>query len=464
MRKSIYLLLTFFGLALGLTSCFKDKTTDFSGYNKCAITAISLKDLEWTDTVPDQYGADSLVTHKITGTNYPFTIDQVNGLIYNVDSLPMGTPVKKILLNVTSDGNAVYQRSSTDDAYYYLSSDTIDFTHPVKAMVVSMSNNYSKNYTISLNVHKQHADSTKWNVQREAWAGKELKAPRAVKYGVRVAVYGKKDGKLMVTTAYAGSHDFSTPVEVEGVSSNASYDNIVYFQNALYMLDKNALYVSDDAVNWTQMQTNTPISHLMGCNTNEIFGVYDDSFITSADANAWNKEYTEYPEFIPDSNIYSITTSYSTNLDLERTVTFGQLKESTDTIATAWFRDNGYQENYSNLWGYTYISRDNNYALPNLDNLVVMLYKDYLIAIGNNCRNKGYKRALDYVYVSKDWGLTWKGQKDEKFDTYLKLPSSLYRNDKEFAAYVDNDYNLWILFAESGDMWYGYLNKMKFAK
>ncbi len=46
MRKSIYLLLTFFGLALGLTSCFKDKETDFSGYNKCAITAISLKDLE----------------------------------------------------------------------------------------------------------------------------------------------------------------------------------------------------------------------------------------------------------------------------------------------------------------------------------------------------------------------------------------------------------------------------------
>jgi len=331
-------------------------------------------------------------------------------------------------------------------------------------VVFALSGNYSKNYTITVNVHKQDADSTHWNSYSGAWAGKDLKAPRAVTYGNKVAVYGKLNGKLMVTTAYQGSVDFTTPVEVAGISDNASYDNIVYFQNALYILDKEALYVSDDAVNWTQMQTNTPISHLMGCNTAELFGAYDGTFITSSDANAWNKEYTEFPEFIPDSNIYSFYAPYSTNLDLERTVTFGQLKESTDTIGTAWFRDNGYQENYSNLWGYTYISRDNNYALPNLDNLVVMYYKEYLIAIGNNCRNKGYKRALDYVYVSKDWGLTWKAQKDEKYDTYLELPSSLYRNTEEFAAYVDSDNDVWILFAGSGDMWYGYLNRMKFAE
>lgn len=465
MRKSIYLVLAFVGLMCGLSSCFKDKTVDYSDYNDCALTALSLKDIEWSDTVPDQYGNDSVYSTKLTGTDYPFTIDQVNGLIYNTDSLPKGTPVKKILLNVTADGNAAYQRNnSSDDSYYYLANDTIDFSQPIHATVFSLNGNYSKKYTITLNVHQQDGDESQWNLCEKEWAGKDLEAPRAVTYGNRVAVFGQQNGKLMVTTAFQSSQDFSTPVEVAGVSSNASYDNVVYYQNALYMLDKETLYVSDDAVNWTQMQTNTPISHLMGCNTTELFGVYGDTFITSTDANAWNTEYTEFPEYIPDSNIFSITVPYSTNLDLERTVTFGQQKESTDTIATAWYRDNGYQEGYSNLWGYIYTSRDNNYALPNLDNLVVMHYKKYLIAIGNNCRNKGFKRALDYVYVSKDWGLTWKAQKDEKYDTYLTLPSALYRNQKPFAAYVDKDYNVWILLGESGEMWYGYLNKMKFAE
>lgn len=465
MRKSLYFLLSIFCLASLITSCIKDETVDYSGYTKCAITSFSFKDIEWDDTVKNQYNEDSIFTTTIAGSDYPFTIDQERGLIYNVDSLPVGTPVNKVLVELVADGEVIYRHNnSTDSIPYYVNRDTINFTAPIHAIVFALNGSSTKEYTISLNVHKQHADSTQWTRHNGEWVGKDLQTPKAVTYGKSVAVFGIKDGKLMVTTAPQGSMNWSTPTEVSGISAEANYDNIVYFQQALYLIDNDMLYVSDDAMNWTKIQTNTPVSTLLGCNSKELFGAYDKSFIVSDDAMNWNKENTEYPEFIPDSNIFSYTSQYNTNQYLERTVTFGQISESTDTIAAVWYRDNGYQINYSNQWGYMYTSRDDNsYALPNLENLVVLYYKDYLIAFGNKSRNKGSARAFNQLYVSKDWGLTWKGQKDETKETYLELPSALYRNENEFAAYVDSEYNLWILMSKTGDVWCGYLNKMKFA-
>lgn len=462
MKKSIYFILSFFCLMSMLASCFDDNTVDYSGYNECAITAFSLKDFEWSDTLPDQYGSDSTFTTSISASNYHFTIDQEKGLIYNNDSLPAGTPINKILASVTADGNASFQYDS--DSTWYAMTDTINFNRKVVATVFSYNGNNSKKYTIRVNVHQQDSTSSHWDRNAGMWIGKSLVAPRAVTYGKQVAVYGLLNGNLMVTKAAQNSMDWSTPVPVVGISNEACYDNITCYQNTLYILDKETLYVSDDAVNWTQMQTNTPISHLLGCNSSELFGVYNNTFFTTSDGISWNQEATEYPEFIPDSNIFSFYSPMTTNSNLERTVVFGQQKESTDTIASSWYRDNGYQDNYSNTWGYMYTSRDNNYALPNLNNLVVLYYKKYLIAFGNDCRNKGYYRPFERLLVSKDWGLTWKSQKDEKLDTYLELPAELYRNSNDFAAYVDDDANLWILMSQTGDMWCGYIHFMKFAE
>lgn len=462
MKKSIYLTLMFFCLMTALSSCFKDSEIDYENYNECAITSFVLKDIEWTDTLPDMYGADSTFTHTVTGSSYKFTIDQEKNLIYNRDSLPVGTPVNKVMVTVVSDGLAAFQYDS-DSEFHDLEKDTLDFTKPVSAVITSYSGSNVRKYSLKLNVHKQHADSTQWIRNAGVWVGKDLKAPKAVTFGERVAVFGTQEGKLLVTTAAQNSMEWSLPAPVEGVSENARYDNMVCFQNALYVVDNETLFVSDDAIHWTQT-SDAPVSCLLGCNSTELFAVYDQTFITSADAQHWNAEETEYPAFIPDSNIFSFFAPFNTNTNLERTVAFGQLKESKETTATAWFRDNGNMGNNGNLWAYMYTSADNDYALPNLNNLVILNYKNYLIAFGNECRNRGNVKAFERLFVSKDWGLTWKSQKDETYETYLKLPSALLRNKQEFAAYVDREYNLWILMTGTGDIWHGYQNKMKFAE
>ena len=355
-------------------------------YRDCAITAFSLKDISWEVKTKGYKGDDSTYTKTVKASEYKFTIDQMKGLIYNTDSLPAGTKIDKVLVNVTADGNAVYSKGTSSDDIGMLQSDSIDFSKDVKATIYSISGEYSKAYTIRVNVHQVEPDSTQWFQNKVAWCGKDLQAPKATTFGGKVAVFGIQDGKLMVTTATQGSMDWSSLEEVQGVSSAAKYDNAMAFQDHLFMTDGDVLYASDDAVNWTQMQTNAPVSLLFGCNSNNMFAVSGNTLITSNDGLAWNNTTTEHAEFIPDHNTFCFTVPTTTNLNIERSLTFGQIAESTDTIASAWYATDGTQTGYSNQWSYMYTARDNNnWALPNLKNLVVLFYRQYLIAFGNDC-------------------------------------------------------------------------------
>ncbi len=100
-----------------------------------------------------------------------FTVDLVKGTIFNADSMPYGTDITKLVPVITTvEGAGVAEltvrRSGTsvDTVYDYLtnSSDSIDFTNPVKLRLVSPDGRTERNYTINVNVHKVAADSLMW--------------------------------------------------------------------------------------------------------------------------------------------------------------------------------------------------------------------------------------------------------------------------------------------------------------
>lgn len=100
-----------------------------------------------------------------------FTIDQKRCLIYNADSLPYGTKVNRLIPVITtmtsvSLAELTVQRSGrTDTVYNYLenSTDTIDFSNPVKLRLVSFDGTTERNYTIRVNVRQQPADTLMWS-------------------------------------------------------------------------------------------------------------------------------------------------------------------------------------------------------------------------------------------------------------------------------------------------------------
>ena len=123
-------------------------------YSSTAVTAFNLK-------------ADSKVLANLDSVF--FTIDLEGQRIFNADSMPLGTDVRKLVPVIGTDGSSKIMVNYTDTLgvaqeieYNSTTPDTICFTEPVKVTVTSLNETYSRSYTITVNVHKQQPDSLCW--------------------------------------------------------------------------------------------------------------------------------------------------------------------------------------------------------------------------------------------------------------------------------------------------------------
>ena len=151
--------------AIATTSCLnKDEETIELSPN-ASITAFSINDIETKYTSKTSSGKDTTITVTVTGSEYPFVIDQNRRLIYNVDSLPVGTDVSRVVVNITSDSNyiiIVNQKESNKDSLW-VSTDSINFENPIQMKVLALNNTLGHSYTTQINVHKQVPDSLTWS-------------------------------------------------------------------------------------------------------------------------------------------------------------------------------------------------------------------------------------------------------------------------------------------------------------
>ncbi len=100
-----------------------------------------------------------------------FAINLDNGQIFNADSLPYGTPTNKFVPVITPMDivSAITIKETlpngTDSVHNYATNpgDTIDFSNPVTIEVRSLDGTNTKNYTVSVNVHKVLSDSLVWD-------------------------------------------------------------------------------------------------------------------------------------------------------------------------------------------------------------------------------------------------------------------------------------------------------------
>ena len=105
-----------------LSSCLKsDEVEAYDVTTNCQISSFSLS----SDSVPG-----------LSSVN--FTIDQLSGEIYNLDSMPYGTEIEKVLCtlsyasSVAVSGTEVSPEALKDSTYWWSSSYSIDFSKSVK--------------------------------------------------------------------------------------------------------------------------------------------------------------------------------------------------------------------------------------------------------------------------------------------------------------------------------------------
>lgn len=246
--------------ALLLSSCLG--SDDEPGYElsmDCQITNFSLS----SDSVPD---LSSVV----------FTIDQVNGRIFNADSMPYGTKIEKVICSMkfaSTVWNCQLIQEAVGDTIYWNSQDSVDFSKPVKIITTAVDQVTTKTYIAQVNVHQMIPDSMTWELYGEGIAGAVLKNEKVLVLGNQEEEY-----YYMYTQpadASKGYQLFRSPVSdaknwtelpLTGLpAGEIMLSQLTEYEGQVYAATvKGALYRSADGQDWRVVEHTPVIKALLG--------------------------------------------------------------------------------------------------------------------------------------------------------------------------------------------------------
>lgn len=354
-----------------------------------------------------------------------FSIDLVQGVIFNADSLPYGTDVSKLIPKITPlEGASILELTvkrdgRADTTYNYLtnSSDTIDFTHPVALRIASYDGTATRDYTIRVNVHRMRPDSLTWDrVDRRT-------LPSAFEYPSRQHTTRGGD-KLYCLTASGQQYCIATspddlaslndpmavlsnwPLITPQFGFSPDVTSFTATDDALFILSEAGdLYKSaDGGASWT----NT------GHNLHAIIGGYGSKLFGTAKVGAeWKifaypeASYTDMPEGMPVSGMsVPVVTKFAMSANPQLLFLGGRLEDGSLSDASWGF--DGY------TW--TKVSRR---LLPcgGVEGVTIVPYYTFkvstswnvttypsILAFGGRLRDGSLNTT---VYRSDDYGFTW---------------------------------------------------------
>ena len=459
MQKKILSLVMMLSAIVLCSSCLSNNDDNYTYSDDSAISAFALGNVQFVAGQHAGTGTDSIVSKDFSSVK--FRINQLEGRIYNPDSLPVGALADKVLCTVsTYNSGLVGLKSATSDTVRYFSTaDTIDFSTPRMFICYSNSGQGYRRYTVSVNVHKQDSAAFVWQKMADVPESvKALEDMRLVSVGNMLRIAGTDGSRTVV---YNGRKDdtghmasmHSWPADQGGATMWATAKGN---GTAGYMAGNNFV-VEENNGGFTNMDVPFTLGDVVAATTQRVYALTTDGRVMSAPvANSVNGQWTaeeagdddSFASF-PTQGLASATLPLSTNSDSRQIVVAGH--NAGDKYCTVWSKIEEDGEDSGQQW-MRYPEEDyNSHRLPVFDSMQMAAYNGHLLAFG---QNSGEQPKL---YASYDKGLTWQA------DTVATLPVG-FRVDGPVAFAVDNDNFVWMVCTGNGNVWRGRQNFLGWAK
>lgn len=421
------------GLLLGSCQSSDDDTLELT--DNCYLISVSLGQLKLATHITGSQGQDSVYYASYAGSLYPMTIDQRRRTVENADSLPYGTRVDAVQLNVTCDGVAVWRPASpqtaADSLYHaYSASDSLDLRHPVELIIVANNGLSQRSYTLRVNVHKQEGDSMTWARPLTAAPLEAMTARRAFTLGGRLTVVGQTDGGVMCATL-ADTLWTATPTGLP----TADIAHIAQRGDTLYMTSEGSLLRSTDGLTW-DVCGQAPDIQLAAASAQRLYGLQrGTTLVSTADLASWSAEQLDDATApLPTEQLTAL--AYTEDDGQQRLLLTGYDHATPTTWLKTWGTTT---PEASTPWVYYTPNAADLYRLPHLTALAITRYDDGLVALGQG------QRTLLY---SPDHGITWRAHSSAKLcpalqDDLQTAQRLALTHDAEGHLYVLTDNNLW---------------------
>ena len=441
-----------------VSSCLGDGDEGVVYSNEVGITAFSLGTQKYVRDTIASTGADSTYQTTLDCSSYIFYIDQTKHEIYNPDSLPVGIDCKKIICSVTTKSSSVtlIKNVDSDTLQSFNSSDSIDFSSARTLRMVSLSGLATVDYTVKVNVHQQKPEVFQWKQATSCTDFALLTGMRALANNGKVYIVGRDASNLHIYAA-AEDHTVSWTEVTPNVELDADcYKNMTVMAGQFYTCSGGALYTSTDAYTWTQVASSTGCpSQLLGSSDKKLYALNGNSIVSSADGSTWTAEELDtQADSLPTGNYNLITRPILTNPGTNRVTLIGT-SEKTSKIWSKIEETDDDSENQA--WNYIDVATDNRFRLPNMANLQITYYDNFMMAMGGQgIGDSQGTAAFSTLYGSTDGGMTWRTKE------LYALPAGFNTQTNVFAFVADSKNYLWIV-DSTGNVWRGRLNRLGWA-
>ncbi len=451
LRYTVYLILG----SLLFFSCSDDNTTNLTTeeYKDAQIYSFSISGAHNKDQDSIPRSHDSIRFIQINKTK--FAIDQVRKVIYNPDSMPYGTNLRKLLVTTTfnpsygSYGKVEITTPDSVNGYTWNKTDSVSFSKlPVSFAVTAYGGGSPRVYNIDMRIHKVDPDTILWK-QMSSYPA-QIGKSKTLLFNNKFYTYTTVNNSLSLYNSDVANLNWVS-VTLSGLPSNINIESLTVLDSAVYGVDGNGnSYKSSDGKIWSQVSNGKNIASILGV----LPGVSDEQkqllvIINNSGTYRWGKtndmlSVEEINATVPDNFPIKGNTSYtnmSANIKNRTLLLAGGINSAGQNISYTWVMKNI----AGGLEASPFVRND----LFQGDGLSAFMYDNLLYVLASN-----------QFYTSENWGQSWlKAASKQMLDPNIG-------KRKGQSVVIDNENYIWIFggISDGGsyynDVWKGRLNRV----
>ena len=394
-----------------------------------------------------------------------FTIDQQNELIYNADSLPVGTKITKSLAQIAfASASSVKIAYKPNDSIPYLATDSLLFTAPFKITVTAIDGLAKKTYTVQVNVHAQVPDSLNWQkIATATWDATPFTSNKTVAFGTKFMNYMKTSSGISLYES-AATDGIQWTSAVQDLPTTALVQSLTIFNNRLYISTSDLeLWASDNGYAWSKITSETGFAGIIGAITDHaatshliVLKVNNGNYNLAASTDGSNFALCGDAVIPTDFPI----SGFATNTSAQNRLTIVAGKDKTGNFLSS------VQQMYWDFAGFHigYNINNDHEWFSKRQGANSYFYDGKMVLICGNNENTDYKD----MYTSRDNGISW-----TKVKSLINLPTNF--TGRSFSSViVDNQNFVWVFGGLSkvsaqnteplNEIWKGRINRYGFRK
>jgi len=227
-----------------------------------------------SEGVEVEYSADAQIytftissradTSNILSTT-AFTIDQVNGKIFNKEPLPFQFHVDSAAINLRGSStystlyNVTFSVSGSEDVAWH-QSDSVDINNLYRITTTAPDGVTTKKYDFHLNVHDKDPYIMSWEDISSDYISNTISEQKTVLYNNRFITYFISNETINAVSSSASDGENWSVAPINGLPTSVLLPSLKVDEDNLYIIDEtNKVFKSNDGFTWMQTVSDYPV-------------------------------------------------------------------------------------------------------------------------------------------------------------------------------------------------------------